>query len=91
MQDAASQVAKLINRGGLLPPKRNGKAIHRKSVANWGKQNQRSFHWLFLPNMEHFREAKKLWRKGKHSAARQEVLHELLKRLNEMKRIWMET
>jgi hypothetical protein len=91
VRDATTQVAKVINAGGFLPPKLNGKAIVAKSVANWRKRNPRYFHWLFRPEMHRFGEAEKLWHRGEHVAARRAVLRELSNRLKGIKRIWMET
>jgi hypothetical protein len=91
VRDAASQIAKVINRDGLLPHKRNGKAIVAKSVLNW-QRGDRYFRWLFLPEMTNrFSRAKKLWDDGHSFVAQQKALRELSKRLKEMRRAWMET
>jgi hypothetical protein len=89
MTNAAIEIARLINRGGFLPPKQNGKAITAKSVSNW-QWRRWSFRWSFLPEMNRFDKASLLWHEGHREAAQQAVLRELSERLKKMKRTWME-
>jgi hypothetical protein len=81
-EDAANQVAEVINRSRCLPLKRNGKAVVARSVLNWHarlRSGDLNFTWLCEKEGMLFPKAHVLWRAGQPEAARRRVLRFLPK------------
>ncbi len=87
-KDAARQVAEVINKNKILPPKRNNLAVVDRTVANWYARWQagdlKPAFWP-TPGGILFPKASKLWDEGKPEAARRMLLRNLPRLMKEIR------
>jgi hypothetical protein len=87
-EEAAGNVADLVNRHKFLPPKRSGISIGPRSVLNWmARWDDGDLKFIWRP--DDFGDAFQLFDQGKPSAARRKLLKMLTDHLNERKNFQM--